>query len=90
MAMRVTSKGQVTIPIEMRRRYGIKTGAEVAFEASDRGLVIVVPEDERSRAFREALGRMKGSMDLGGMTTDEYMNWLRGYDEDDDDPGFAP
>jgi AbrB family looped-hinge helix DNA binding protein len=30
--MRVTSKGQVTIPVEVRERAGLLPGTEVAFE----------------------------------------------------------
>lgn len=87
--MHTTSKGQVTIPIEKRRKYGITPDVEIEFEDTDRGLLIVVEREERKRRFEEALKRMQRTGDDFGMTTDEYMNMLRGYDEDDDDPGFA-
>ncbi len=87
--MRVTSKGQVTIPIELRRKLGITPDVEVEFKETEGGALLFVARDKRDRAFREALERLKGTIDLDGMTTDEYMNWLRGYDEDADDPGFA-
>lgn len=34
---RLTSKGQVTIPVEIRRRYGLETGSEVDFVAETAG-----------------------------------------------------
>ena len=38
---RITSKGQLTIPVEIRRRYGLDTGDEVEFIAEDRGTYLV-------------------------------------------------
>lgn len=34
---RLTSKGQITIPVEIRRRYGLDTGTEIDFVAEDAG-----------------------------------------------------
>lgn len=82
--MRVTSKGQVTIPIEVRKKLGIKPGSEVDF-VSDGKIVRLVAANERgfdAKAFRRALEQLEGSIDLGGMTTDEYMLWLRGPRDD--------
>ncbi|WFP64424.1 AbrB/MazE/SpoVT family DNA-binding domain-containing protein [Mesorhizobium sp. WSM4904] len=81
--MRVTTKGQVTIPKQIRDHLGIGPGSEVEFVATDDGARLVavnenLSEEEASRKFREVLDRMEGTLDLGGMTTDEYMEWLRG------------
>ncbi|RUU12389.1 AbrB/MazE/SpoVT family DNA-binding domain-containing protein [Mesorhizobium sp. USDA-HM6] len=87
--MRVTTKGQVTIPKRIRDHLGIGPGSEVEFVATDEGARLVavnenLSEEEASRKFREVLDRMEGTLDLGGMTTDEYMEWLRGPREDFD------
>jgi len=37
---KVTRKGQVTIPKELRERYGLERGDEVVWESSEEGLVI--------------------------------------------------
>lgn len=82
--MRVTSKGQVTIPIEVRKELGIKPGSEVDF-VSDGNIVRLVASTENKfdpEAFRRTLDRMEGTIDLDGMTTDEYMLWLRGPRDD--------
>ncbi len=85
--MRVTSKGQVTIPKDIRKHLGIGPGSEVEFiEASDGAALVRLQRDvsgeESARKFRETLDRMSGTIDLGGMTTDDYMEWLRGPRED--------
>ncbi len=39
-AATVSSKGQVTLPIAMRKQLGIEAGSEIAFEVRDREIVI--------------------------------------------------
>lgn len=34
---RLTSKGQITVPVEIRRRYGLETGSEIDFVAEAAG-----------------------------------------------------
>lgn len=38
---RLSSKGQLTIPVEIRRRYDLKTGDEVQFVAEERGAYLI-------------------------------------------------
>lgn len=86
--MRVTEKGQVTIPKEIRDRLGIGPGSEVDFIASGRGAMLVTiaeASDPAIRDFDDWLERVQGTVDLGGMTTDEFMEFLRGP-RDDVDP----
>jgi AbrB family looped-hinge helix DNA binding protein len=40
--MRVTQKGQVTIPLEVRRALGIEAGTDVSFELDSGGARLVV------------------------------------------------
>lgn len=70
---RVTSKGQVTIPIEMRRKLGIKDGDKVVFiEEGDRIVIAnaaMVALKEVQEAFRgeaERLG-LRGEQDVADM-----------------------
>ena len=43
----MTRKGQVTVPIELRRKYGIKEGMKIIVEDSSAGIVLkVVPRIE--------------------------------------------
>lgn len=81
--MRVTSKGQVTIPKHIRKRGGIGTGSEVDFSFRDSDIVLrkAARRGRRARTsqdeFGEYLSRVTGIVDLG-MTTDEFMELLRG------------
>lgn len=83
--MRVTEKGQVTIPKDIRERLGITVGSEVEFVPDDKGarLVLVASHAERSpEDFETWLRGVGGSFDTGGMSADEYMQWLRGPRDD--------
>ena len=85
--MRVTTKGQVTIPKDIREHLGIKPGSEVEFvrEADKVRLVAgndATSQENRIKRFREALVRMAGTIDTGGMDGNDYVDWLRGPRED--------
>ncbi|MBB1492475.1 AbrB/MazE/SpoVT family DNA-binding domain-containing protein [Paracoccus sp. MC1854] len=79
--MRITIKGQVTIPQPIREAAGFHPGTEVDFLLGDDGLVRVIPSDrlreDRGQAVRQAIARLRGSADAG-MTTDEIMALTRG------------
>lgn len=74
--MRVTSKGQVTIPREVRRRLGIEPGAEVDFQVADDG-VRLVRRAPGSGAALVATMRGRGKVSL---STDEIMALTRSDD----------
>ncbi|WP_292700132.1 AbrB/MazE/SpoVT family DNA-binding domain-containing protein [Microbacterium sp. 69-10] len=40
--MKIDGSGRLTIPVELRRRYGLQMGDEVEFRA-DRGELVIVP-----------------------------------------------
>lgn len=68
--MRVTSKGQVTIPRDMRELVGIRPNSEVLFSI-EAGKLTIVPKDaaahveEKARLsrFLETLDRLEGTGD---------------------------
>ena len=53
-ASTLTSKGQVTIPKEVRERLGLKEGDRLVFRFDDQGTLLVRPE------ARSPLGRLPG------------------------------
>jgi antitoxin PrlF len=71
-SMRVTQKGQVTIPLEIRKALGIHAGSEVQFRLEEDGARLVVG---RQRAERE-LARMRGAGDVD-LSTDEILALTR-------------
>jgi AbrB family looped-hinge helix DNA binding protein len=70
--MRVTQKGQVTIPLEVRQALGIRPGTDVHFEIDGHGARLVVGPDEA----RGAVEAMRGAGDVT-MTTDEILALTR-------------
>jgi antitoxin PrlF len=74
--MRVTEKGQVTIPKELRDAFGIGFGTEVEFEPVDDALVLRKVSTGPTRGRRLA-DRLRGRGDVD-MTTDEIMALTRG------------
>lgn len=81
--MRVTEKGQVTIPKNVRSNLGIESGSEVEFvlregEAVLRRVQPSIGEAERNvQELVNHLRRQQGSMSLGDMTGDEFYRLLR-------------
>jgi antitoxin PrlF len=71
--MRVTQKGQVTIPLEVRRVLGIQPGSEVEFEVDERGARMYVGHEGVSRE----IARMRGAGE-GETTTDQILALTRG------------
>jgi len=74
--MRVTSKGQVTIPVEIRQKLGIMPHTEVEFvlEGDDRAVLRKVNQSDREDRLIETM-RGKGSV---SMSTDDIMALTRG------------
>lgn len=70
----VTSKGQVTLPKDIRDALGIGPGSEVEFQLEEGRAVL------RRRVRKEALKRWEGYLKgkLPGKTVDETMEMLRG------------
>ncbi len=74
--MRVTEKGQVTIPKELRDELGIGAGSEVDFERADDTIVIRKVKGGASRGAR-LVEHLRGRGDVA-MSTDEIMALTRG------------
>jgi AbrB family looped-hinge helix DNA binding protein len=78
--MRITSKGQVTIPKEIRDEFGLLPGTEVEFVAEDREVKVRKVKGGRTRGqeivdhLRQANG---GDISL---STEEIMRMTRGED----------
>jgi antitoxin PrlF len=70
--MRVTQKGQVTIPQDVRRALGIRPGSDVQFQLDEHGARLLV---DRERATAE-IARMRGAGE-GDLSTDEILSLTR-------------
>ena len=76
--MRITSKGQVTIPQEIREKFGLLPNTEVEFVVR-RNAIHLVKADQPKRPGRgeRIVRRLRGTGTVR-MTTDEIMALTRG------------
>jgi AbrB family looped-hinge helix DNA binding protein len=75
--MRITSKGQVTIPQEIRNRFGLLPDTEVEFVAKKNSVQIVKSTNpSRPTRGRALVRRLRGRGGVG-MTTDEILALTR-------------
>jgi AbrB family looped-hinge helix DNA binding protein len=75
--MRVTDKGQVTIPIEVRRYLDIRPGDDVEFNVAEDEQVRLVRRVEQPSRGTRVVERLRGSGTVN-LTTDEIMALTRG------------
>ena len=83
--MRVTVKGQVTIPKHIRDHLGIEPGSEVEFVREDAGVVLKKAAgfpDNDAEDFDAWAARVAGTFDTMGMDGKEYIDWLRAPRDD--------
>ena len=74
--MRITSKGQVTIPIEIRHELGLHADTEVEFEIDGNVVIIRRARKGASSRGRRLVQRMRGRGTVS-MTTAEIMALTR-------------
>ncbi len=76
--MRITTKGQVTIPVEIRERLGLLPNSEVEFVVEGAAVRIRKARKGRARGRgRSIVERLKGKA-TSGLTTDQIMALTRG------------
>ncbi len=63
----VTSKGQVTIPVEARRKLGIVPGTTLEFVVTDAGTLVVIPRSGSVRDLKGMLPRPKKALSVEEM-----------------------
>ena len=76
--MRISSRGQVTIPQDIRERFGFLPHTEVEF-VEEADAVMLHKSKGSNRQAREWIRRYRGSL-KGCLTTDELMRLTRGED----------
>ena len=71
--MRITEKGQVTIPIGLRKKYGLQPDVEVEFVAEAEGIRIQKRGIGAANPFRALRGIVKKRLKV-----DQYIENVRG------------
>ena len=74
--MRITSKGQVTIPQAIREKAGLLPNTEVEFEMKG-GKVVLKPVGRPATRAQAALGRLRGTLKHIRMSTDQILALTR-------------
>jgi AbrB family looped-hinge helix DNA binding protein len=78
--MTVTTKGQVTIPQEIRERLGLLPHSEVEFDVVGDSVRIRKKKGTKTRGQRLIQHLRRGHRPIPGMTTDQLMALTRGDD----------
>jgi AbrB family looped-hinge helix DNA binding protein len=75
--VRITSKGQVTIPQDIRERLGLLPLSEVEFDIVGDSVRIRKARGSKTRG-QMLVERLRGTAPKPGLTTDEIMKLTRG------------
>jgi AbrB family looped-hinge helix DNA binding protein len=76
---KITSKGQLTLPRQVRQSLGVGPGDQIAFEVGPEG-VSVTPAHPESR-FREWEGRWRQGKGWTREEIDAWIHEMRGHNE---------
>ncbi len=74
--MKITSKGQITIPLELREQFGFLPNTEVEFVPAKTGIMLIKPKAPSGKG-RRLIKHLQGRGD-GRLSTDEIMKLTRG------------
>ena len=71
--MRISERGQITIPKPLRERFGMHHNVEIEITPTDRGLLI-----QKRAAALHPIDRVAGILDGADFDIDEYIEEIRG------------
>ena len=75
--MKITTKGQVTIPIEVRERLGLLPDTEVQFRVRGKVAILEKMSGKRTHRGRDVVDRLRGKGTVK-LTTDQILALTRG------------
>jgi AbrB family looped-hinge helix DNA binding protein len=77
----VTSKGQITIPSQLREQFGLKQGTKLMVVPTDYGLVLKKLELPSVEEFQQRVEERAETVDLSIDEVNELVHTARGVDE---------
>ena len=77
----VTSKGQITIPSQLRKQFGLEQGAKLMVVPTDYGLVLKKLELPSVEEFQQRVEERAETVDLSMEEVNELVHDARGVDE---------
>ena len=78
---KVTSKGQVTVPRDIRRRLGVRAGDKLEFE--DNGHGVQVKAVRKESVFEKYQGIGTPGIGSGRKAVQKWLRELRGHEDDE-------
>lgn len=78
---KVTSKGQITVPREIRRRLGVRAGDKLEFE--DNGKEVRVKAVRRESVFEKYRGIGTPGIGRGRKEIQKWLRELRGHEDNE-------
>lgn len=78
---KVTSKGQITVPREIRRRLGVRAGDKLEFE--DNGDGVRVTAVRKESPFAKYAGIGNPGIGKGRKAIQKWLRELRGHEDDE-------
>lgn len=78
---KLTSKGQITIPRDIRRRLGVRAGDKVEFE--DQGNVVSVKAVRTGNVFQKYAGIGNPGIGKGRKAILKWLREMRGHEDDE-------
>jgi antitoxin PrlF len=75
----ISSKGQVTVPVEVRTRLGLKTGDRVEFVLED-DRTVLLPAQKEANPFTQFVGILPNNQ-----SSLEFWREMRGHDPNEED-----
>ncbi len=75
---KITSKGQITLPLAVRQRLGVGAGDVVCFELTNEG--IQLERDREPGVFEKWAGRFRTGPGQSAAEIDRWLRGMRGHD----------
>ena len=71
---KVSANGQITVPVEVRRHLGLRSGDKVLFYTNSEGEMVV--ENASAQALKKAQAAFSGAAKMIGVVNEEDVNDL--------------
>ena len=78
---KITSKGQITVPIEVRRLLGVRAGARLLFESDSNGVHIRPVRNDKESAFAKYAGIGNPGIPSGKKAINRWLREVRGHND---------
>jgi len=77
---KITSKGQITLPLAVRKRLGVGEGDVVTFELTSEGIHLT--RDREPGVFAKWAGHFRDGQGKTAEEIDQWLRTMRGHDDE--------